>query len=101
MYITMNRFRVSPGKEGDFEEMWRRRESYLQEVEGFVEFRLLRGPEGEYISHTLWESKEAFEGWVGSEAFHKAHARAGQTPKDMFQGPSQFTAYEVLLSQSK
>ncbi|MBI4251812.1 MAG: antibiotic biosynthesis monooxygenase [Candidatus Tectomicrobia bacterium] len=101
MYITMNRFRIKKGREAEFEEIWRTRESYLHEAPGFVAFHFLRGPEGEYISHTLWESKEAFEGWVGSESFHKAHARAGQTPKDLFEGPAKLSFYDVLLSQGR
>ncbi|MBI3129381.1 MAG: antibiotic biosynthesis monooxygenase [Candidatus Tectomicrobia bacterium] len=101
MYITMNRFQIKKGREAEFEEIWRTRESYLGEVPGFVAFHFLRGPDGEYISHTLWESKEAFEAWVGSEAFHKVHARAGQTPKDLFDGPSKLSFYEVVLSQGR
>ncbi len=101
MFITMNRFQIQEGREAEFEEMWRTRESYLHEVEGFVEFRFLRGPEGEYVSHTTWESREAFERWVGSESFHKAHARAAQTPKDLFKGPAKLSFYEVLISSGK
>lgn len=101
MYVTMNRFHVREGREREFEEMWRTRDSHLAEVEGFVEFRFLRGPEGEYISHTTWESEEAFERWVGSEAFRKAHARAAGTPQDFFRAPGGLTCYEVVLRQEK
>ena len=101
MYITMNRFQVNPERGGEFEEIWRTRDSFLGEVPGFVEFHFLRGDDGDYISHTLWQSKEAFDNWVESEAFRKAHARAHGTPKEIFNGPPRFTAYEVLLSQAK
>lgn len=101
MYVTMNRFHVKEGREQEFEEMWRTRESFLHEVDGFVEFRFLRGEGGEYISHTTWESREAFERWVGSEAFHKAHARAAGTPRDLFRAPGELSAYEVLIRQAK
>ena len=101
MYITMNRFQIKKGREAEFEEVWRTRDSYLHEVPGFVAFHFLRGPEGEYVSHTTWESQAAFEAWVGSEAFHKAHARAGQTPKDLFDGPPRLSSYDVVLSQGK
>lgn len=101
-YIVMNRFQVAEGREREFEELWRRRESYLGEVEGFEIFYFLRGDEpGEFISQTIWESKEAFEAWVGSEPFIKAHARAGETPKEIFAGPSRLGQYEVLLTQKK
>ena len=36
MFIAMNRFQVNQGKESVFEEMWKSRETYLNEVPGFV-----------------------------------------------------------------
>ena len=67
----MNRFRVAPGRGAEFEDVWRRRDSRLREVPGFVSFRLLRGPETDedilYVSHTTWTSRAAFEAWTRSE----------------------------------
>ena len=75
----MNRFRVVKGSEGAFENVWLSRDSHLDTVPGFVEFRLLKGPEAEdhtlYASHTVWESRTAFEAWTRSEAFRAAHRR--------------------------
>jgi heme-degrading monooxygenase HmoA len=45
MFIAMNRFRVALGREGDFEEIWLERDSHLKDVPGFIEFKLLKGPE--------------------------------------------------------
>ena len=45
MYIAMNRFKVMKGSEEDFETVWEMRDSQLDKVPGFVEFRLLRGAE--------------------------------------------------------
>lgn len=101
MYIVMNRFQIAEGRENEFEEIWRTRESYLDEVNGFREFHFLRGEGGDYISHTIWESKEAFEGWVGSEAFHKAHARSSETPPDIFSAPAKLGMYDVVLEKKK
>ena len=65
MFIAMNRFRVVKGSEEAFENVWLSRDSHLDTVPGFVEFRLLKGPEAEdhtlYSSHTVWESRTAFE----------------------------------------
>ena len=81
MFIAMNRFRVARGSEEAFEQVWLNRDSQLNKVPGFVEFHLLKGPEAEdhtlYASHTVWQSKSAFEDWTKSEAFRAAHARAG------------------------
>ncbi len=78
MFIAMNRFRVKRGAEEAFEKVWLSRDSYLDRVPGFVEFHLLKGPEAEdhtlFASHTVWQSKAAFEGWTQSEEFRAAHA---------------------------
>lgn len=75
MFIAMNRFQVHPERSADFEHSWRERDSYLQSVPRFVEFALLKGDQdGEYISHSRWESRDAFKAWTQSEAFSKAHA---------------------------
>jgi heme-degrading monooxygenase HmoA len=44
-FIAMNRFQVVKGREKDFEDVWLNRKSQLEDVPGFAEFNLLRGPE--------------------------------------------------------
>jgi hypothetical protein len=51
MFIAMNRFKVLPGQEAAFEEVWLNRETHLEDVPGFKSFHLLRGPKNE--DHTL------------------------------------------------
>ena len=101
MYIAMNRFQIAEGRGDEFEEIWRARDSYLDEVEGFREFYFLRGGGGDYISHTIWESKEAFDAWVGSESFYKSHARSSFTPPYIFSAPAKLGMYDVLLEKIK
>jgi heme-degrading monooxygenase HmoA len=68
---------------------------------GFVEFHLLKGPELEdhtlYASHTVWQSKAAFEAWTKSEEFRVAHARAGNASSSapMYLGHPKFEGFEV------
>jgi heme-degrading monooxygenase HmoA len=106
MFIAMNRFQVVKGREADFENVWSSRESYLDRMPGFVEFHLLKGPELEdhtlYASHTVWQSKAAFEAWTKSEEFRAAHARAGNTSSTapMYLGHPKFEGFEVKLTQS-
>jgi heme-degrading monooxygenase HmoA len=99
MYIAMNRFKVLKDATEAFETVWRTRDSFLREVEGFVEFHLLRGPERDdhvlYASHTIWASRAAFEGWTRSEAFRKAHQRAGEN-KPMTLSHPEFEGFEVI-----
>lgn len=100
MYIAMNRFRIAPGRENDFIEIWKTRDTHLASVPGFKEFHLLQGESnGSYTlfsSHALWESAEDFQNWTHSEAFKKAHSNAGQT-RDMYLGPPQLECFEVVL----
>jgi heme-degrading monooxygenase HmoA len=100
MYIAMNRFKIAKGRENDFVEMWRQRESYLEGAPGFREFHLLRGPEHDdhtlFASHSVWESVEAFGDWTRSEAFRKAHAGAGRA-RDVYLGPPQFEGFEAVI----
>ena len=100
MFIAMNRFRIVKGMESEFERIWRDRDSHLEDVPGFVEFHLLRGPEAEdhtlYASHTVWESRRHFEDWTKSEAFRKAHANAGGT-RQVYLGHPEFEGFETVL----
>ncbi len=104
-FIAMNRFRIRKGKESEFERIWSERESYLEEVPGFVVFHLLRGPEEEdytlYASHTVWESEDAFEAWTRSEAFRKAHAQAGGATREVYLGPPRFEGFTAVQEKKK
>jgi heme-degrading monooxygenase HmoA len=98
-FIAMNRFTVNPERGADFEEHWRKRESYLHEVPGFMRFSLLRGDEpGQYVSHSSWESREAFEAWTKSESFRKAHAQA-RTPEGILVGHPRLELWEAVLEE--
>lgn len=99
MFIAMNRFKVIPELQGEFERVWTTRDTHLREVPGFVEFNLLRGPEREdhvlYASHTRWRSKGDFEAWTRSEAFRLAHRDAGQN-RPLYLGHPEFEGFDVI-----
>lgn len=100
MFVAMNRFRILPGAEAEFEAMWRARDSQLDQVDGFSAFKLLRGPSAEdhtlYVSHSIWRDREAFEAWTRSPQFRKAHAGAGGS-KPMYLGPPHFEGFESVV----
>jgi heme-degrading monooxygenase HmoA len=100
MFIAMNRFRIAVGREAEFIEVWRQRDSRLADVPGFQRFNLLQGRSDEqatiFVSHSTWESAEAFEAWTRSESFRAAHANAGQQ-KGLYLGPPQFEGFEAVL----
>lgn len=99
MFIAMNRFKVRKGDEAAFEARWLGRDSHLKSVPGFSEFRLLKGSEREdhtlYASHSVWESRQAFEDWTRSDAFRMAHRDAGQGRALTIGGP-ELELFDVL-----
>ena len=99
MFIAMNRFEVIRASEGDFEAVWRNRPSRLATVPGFLEFHLLRGPEGPdltlYASHTVWRSRADFEAWTKSDAFREAHRPSGNA-RALYRGHPAFEGFEVV-----
>ena len=100
MFIAMNRFKIVPGKEEQFEKVWRERDTHLNGVPGFKEFHLVKGKKTDefslYASHSLWKSQEYFLNWTKSEAFRLAHKNAGQH-KDLYLGAPEFEGFEVVL----
>ena len=100
MFIALNRFKIVPGKEAEFEKVWRERDTYLDGVNGFKEFHLVKGEKNNefslYASHSIWNSKEDFINWTKSEAFKLAHKNAGQH-KDLYIGAPNFEGFEVVI----
>ena len=100
MFIAMNRFQIARGFEEGFEQVWAQRDSYLKEVPGFVSFALLKGAEHDdhtlYASHSVWESRAAFDFWTESESFRKAHAQAS-APKGTYLGHPNLELFEAVV----
>ncbi len=96
MFVAMNRFKVLPGSEDAFEEVWRNRKSRLDEMPGFIDFHLLRGPGRDdhtlYASHTIWRDAGAFEAWTKSEQFREVHKGAGAN-KPLYLGHPEFEGF--------
>ena len=99
-FIAMNRFKIAIGRESDFEEIWKNRETHLDDVVGFQKFNLLKGSTNEeftlYTSHSAWDSKSDFENWKKSESFRKAHSGGGQH-QGIYLGHPDFEGFEVSL----
>jgi heme-degrading monooxygenase HmoA len=101
MYLTINRFKVRPGQEAAFEEIWTSRESKLPELDGFGEFHLFRGASTEeatiYLSHTTWRDKAAFDGWAKSQNFRGSH-KGVRAHSDIYLGPPELEIYDSVQS---
>ncbi|MCK9503633.1 MAG: antibiotic biosynthesis monooxygenase [Porticoccaceae bacterium] len=96
----MNRFKIAKGKEQEFIELWKNRNTYLEQVPGFKRFHLLAGPVKEgyalFASHSEWDCRDSFDAWTRSEAFRKAHANAGGS-KGIYLEPPQLELFESAL----
>ena len=100
MYIAMNRFKIVLGKEEDFENIWKNRNSHLDDVEGFINFNLIKGKEEKdytlYASHSTWSSEEDFINWTKSESFRNAHKDAGKH-RNIYIGHPEFEGFKVVI----
>jgi heme-degrading monooxygenase HmoA len=95
VYIATNNFKITAGREADFEAAWKGRDSYLQGVPGFLRFALLKGEDGEYVSQSMWESRAAFVAWTQSASFAASHRQGSLA--GVLQGPPVLKAYETVL----
>lgn len=100
MFIAMNRFQIARGREDDFITVWKTRDSHLAGVPGFREFHLLQGESTAeatlFASHSVWESRQAFEDWTRSESFRNAHRNAGDN-KGIYLGRPHLELFEAVL----
>ena len=99
MYLAMNRFTVPLENAAEFEDVWLSRESRLQDMDGFVSFHMLKGPETDgrclYASHTVWQTEDHFRAWTTSDEFRASHAKAGQSRK-LHEGAPRFEGFRAI-----
>ena len=100
MFIAMNRFRVKSGAEGAFEKVWLSRDFISRSRSGLRRVPSAQRARGRrptlYASHTVWQSKAAFEAWTKSEEFRAAHARAGnEVTGPLYLEHPKFEGFEV------
>ena len=102
MYIAMNRFKISNDHTDDFANIWKTRNSLLDQVEGFMDFKLLEGPKNDistlFVSHSIWESQDAFKNWTESDHFKSAH-KGAKSPSGTHLEHPKFEGFEVILDK--
>lgn len=70
----------------------------VQDFPGFVSMEVLKSEEAsEVLVITWWEDREAFQSWVHSEEFKKAHGRGGAG--ELLSGHPKMTTYEVSVER--
>ena len=96
MIIVQNRIQLNEGFEYIFEDPEQSGDG--EDVPGRISFGRLKTDEpGVYINLSIWEDREAFQAWRGSESFKRAHS--GAIPDGAISGRPQVTIAEVLYGE--
>jgi heme-degrading monooxygenase HmoA len=103
MLIITNRIPVNPEFNEQFEERFRNRASFVDKMDGFISFQLLRPKQDgdPYIVQTVWESEEYFRAWTESEEFKQGHSKSSTAPEGMFAGRPKMEMHEVIQQTSE
>lgn len=100
MIAIFNRLPVKKGAAVQVADMFANSRGNVQGFPGFVSMEVLRSEgttEEEVLVITRWQSKEAFDAWVASDEFKKAHARGGAG--ELMRGHPQMSTYEVAVER--
>ncbi|QJD86149.1 antibiotic biosynthesis monooxygenase [Cohnella herbarum] len=84
MIVAINTIKIKSGHVGEVVERFKNPKG-VQHAPGFVRMELLieAGEEHDELKVcTTWESREAFDGWVNSDAFKQAHAHSRPKPPE-------------------
>jgi heme oxygenase (staphylobilin-producing) len=97
MFVVMNRLRSRRDHAAHLERAFRHAGN-LQGVPGFIGFQFLREVRNaeqdgavEYVAMTQWQDRAAYEAWIKSEAFTRAHQGTENSPIS-----ASLDIYEVL-----
>jgi len=83
MYVVTNTLRVPADHAANLERGFSHSVERMKQTPGCVNFTLLKEAKVDgdpvYVAMTHWKDEAAFNAWVASEDFRRAHANAGQS----------------------
>ena len=98
MIAVINRLPVKEGAADQIVERLANSRGNVQGFPGFVSMEVLNSDAGdEVLVITRWRDKDAFDSWVQSEEFKRAHGSSGG--RDLLRGHPQMGAYEVAVER--
>lgn len=98
MIAITNRLPVKEGRADEVVERFAASEGNVQDFPGFVSMEVLRSEDAaEVLVITRWESRSAFDRWVQSDSFRRAHSQGDGT--DFLSGHPQMGSYEVAVER--
>ncbi len=98
MIAIVNRLPVKEGMADQIVERFTNSQGFVQGFPGFISMEVLNSEAGdEVLVITRWRDKDAFESWVHSEEFKRAHGRGGGG--DLLRGHPQMSTYVVAVER--
>lgn len=91
MFVAVNTIAVPQEHRPRMLEAFRRSSPDLKKFEGFVGFEMWTEESGKLLAVSKWESREAFDKYVQSDAFRSHH---GGQSSEQAHGQAQVTYYE-------
>ncbi len=101
MIAVFNHLPVKEGAAAQVVERFANSRGHVQGFPGFVSMEVLStegtGGEDEVLVVTRWQSRDAFDAWVGSEEFRRAHGKGGGG--ELLRGHPRMSTYEVAVER--
>ena len=98
MIAIFNSLPVKEGAADRVVERFRESRGNVQGFPGFLSMEVLKAEAGdEVLVVTRWRDRDAFEAWVRSEEFTKAHGRGGS--EGLLRGHPKMSSYEVAVER--
>ena len=98
MIAVINRLPVKEGAADQVVERFANSRGHVQGFPGFVSMEVLDSEVGdEVLVITRWRDKDAFNSWVHSDEFKRAHGRGGGS--ELLRGHPQMGTYEVAVER--
>lgn len=98
MIAIMNSLPVREGAADEVVERFAGSRGHVQDFPGFVSMEVLKSAaEDEVLVVTRWRDREAFDAWVASEEFARAHARGGT--EGLLTGHPKMSSYEIAVQR--
>jgi heme-degrading monooxygenase HmoA len=102
-FVVANRISVRAEFREAFEERFRQRAGEVEKQLGFLRMEVLRPAQddGFYVVLTHWENREAFQNWMRSDDFKRAHQHPNPLPKEAFGEGGSIEQHEVIIAAGK
>jgi heme oxygenase (staphylobilin-producing) len=98
MIAVINRLPVKEGAVNQVVERFAKGRGFVQDFPGFVSMEVLRSEAAnEVLVITRWQDKDAFDSWIQSDEFKKAHGRGGGS--ELLRGHPQMSTYDVAVKR--